>query len=124
MGCGSGGVGVACRLVLAVAALSGVGSHTSATTTQLISQFGETTNHQRLRLTHMAVDRASGRVYAGANNHLYQLTANLSLERDVVTGPRNDSPLCHATGCDAAAAGATDVDVTTKLMDNVNKVII
>lgn len=83
-------------------------------TTAVFSSFG----HDRLHFTHMAVDQRTGRVYAGANNHLFQLGPNLTVEHDVLTGPRNDSPLCHATGC---LPDAHDIP-GLKLTDNVNKV--
>lgn len=71
---------------------------------------------ERLHFTHLAVDPA-GRVYAAATNHLLQLNANLTLQHMVATGPRNDSPLCHARGC-------SGTDITTSLMDNVNKILV
>lgn len=74
--------------------------------------------HDHLHFTHMAVDQRTGHVYAGANNHLLQLGPNLTVEHDVLTGPRNDSPLCHATGCTFDAHDMPGL----KLTDNVNKV--
>ncbi|XP_066996957.2 plexin-B isoform X2 [Anabrus simplex] len=69
-----------------------------------------------MRFTHLAVDRRTGRVYAGAVNRLLQLDANLRVEGIVITGPRKDSPQCHARGCDSP--------IETTLMDNVNKVLV
>lgn len=56
-------------------------------------------------------------MYAAATNKLLQLTENLTLEHIVPTGPRNDSPLCHAKGCHGT-------DISTTLMDNVNKILV
>lgn len=72
---------------------------------------------EHLHFTHMAIDQVTGKLYVGANNHLLQLDANLTLEQDISTGPRNDSPLCHAIGC-------TDSEVATTLVDNVNKILV
>lgn len=74
-------------------------------------------NSTSLRLSHLALDSGSGRLYAGAVNRLLQLDANLRLEQAVVTGPRMDSPQCHASGCHSDA-------IETRLMDNVNKVLV
>lgn len=70
-----------------------------------------------LQFSHLAVDRSSGRLFAAATNRLLQLNPNLRLEYIVATGPRNDSPLCHATGCN-------DPVITTTLMDNYNKILL
>ncbi|KAJ9580518.1 hypothetical protein L9F63_024307 [Diploptera punctata] len=70
-----------------------------------------------LKLTHLVVDKATGRVYAGAVNRLLQLDSALKVEEVVVTGPLKDSPQCHASGCNSNA-------IQTSLMDNVNKVLV
>lgn len=72
---------------------------------------------QPLQFSHMAIDHSTGRLYAAATNKLLQLDGNLRLEHHVSTGPRNDSPLCHATGCH-------DRVITTSLMDNYNKILL
>ncbi|XP_049807019.1 plexin-B [Schistocerca serialis cubense] len=71
-----------------------------------------------LRLLHMVQDAATGRLYVGAVNRLLQLDADLRVERSVVTGPRPDSPQCHAAGC------ASDSTVEKRLTDNYNKVLV
>lgn len=45
-------------------------------------------------LNHLAVDRASGVVYLGAVNALYQLSADLQLEQQATTGPARDNKKC------------------------------
>ncbi|XP_023365097.1 plexin-B2 isoform X3 [Otolemur garnettii] len=45
-------------------------------------------------LNHLAVDKASGVVYVGAVNMLYQLSADLQLEQQVTTGPALDNKKC------------------------------
>lgn len=72
-----------------------------------------------LRFSHLAVDRATGRIFAAATNRLLQLDANLRLAHMVITGPKNDSPLCHANGCDSV-----DSDIERRPMDNYNKVLL
>lgn len=69
------------------------------------------------RFWHMAIDKKSQRVFVGATNRLMQLDPNLRLEQLVITGPRNDSPLCHAKGC-------SDMDIPLSLMDNYNKILL
>ncbi|XP_076249106.1 plexin B [Calliopsis andreniformis] len=76
-----------------------------------------TTREGALRFNHLTIDPATGRLYAGAINRLLQLDSNLRLEEYVSTGPRLDNPQCHATGCPSR-------DITTSLMDNVNKLLI
>ena len=45
-------------------------------------------------LNHLAVDEASGMVYLGAVNALYQLSADLQLEQQAATGPALDNKKC------------------------------
>ncbi|XP_067861120.1 plexin-B2-like [Heptranchias perlo] len=46
------------------------------------------------KLLHLAVDNSTGRVYVGAVNFLYQLTAELHQEERTETGPKLDDPKC------------------------------
>lgn len=50
--------------------------------------------HSETDLNHLAVDEASGTVYLGAVNALYQLSADLRLEQQVATGPALDHKKC------------------------------
>ncbi|CAH0774149.1 unnamed protein product [Bemisia tabaci] len=96
--------------------LRGVGSHDS---NLIVASFPSATQHGNCsvtRLNHLAVDSASGRIYVAGVNRLIQLNSNLRLEECKVTGPIEDSPLCHATGC-------TD-NIPKTPTDNVNKVLI
>jgi hypothetical protein len=45
-------------------------------------------------ISHLAVDRSTGKLYAGAVNRLYQLSEELDLEHEVRTGPENDNAMC------------------------------
>lgn len=45
-----------------------------------------TTREGALRFTHLTIDPATGRLYAGAINRLLQLDSNLKLEEYVSTG--------------------------------------
>ncbi|KAJ1530806.1 hypothetical protein ONE63_005655 [Megalurothrips usitatus] len=82
----------------------------------ILAQFPDN-NATAPRLTHMVLDRATGRIVVGAVNRLFQLDANLRTLGVVVTGPKADSPLCHASGCESP-------DIPTALTDNVNKILV
>jgi len=45
-------------------------------------------------VTHLTVDAATGRLYVGAVNRLYELSPELDRLREVVTGPYPDNPMC------------------------------
>lgn len=68
-------------------------------------------------LNHLVVDEASGVVYVGAVNALYQLSADLHLQQHVVTGPAMDNKKCtppiEASQCHEAV-----------LTDNVNQLLL
>lgn len=70
-----------------------------------------------MRFSHMAVDQKTKRVFVGGTNHILQLDPDLHLEHLMTTGPKNDSPLCHATGC-------SDPEIPVSLMDNYNKILL
>lgn len=73
--------------------------------------------HNMKMLNHLALDRSSERIYVGGVNRIMQLDSSLNLEACVITGPRKDSPQCHASGCNSP-------EVETTLMDNVNKILL
>ena len=58
------------------------------------SQFPAPGASTTLELNHLTVDSASGQVYVGAVNWLYQLNDELGLVNSVQTGPMYDSPFC------------------------------
>ena len=67
-------------------------------------------------LTHLTLDPNTDDVYVGAVNRLYQLSGkDLRPIHQVVTGPRLDSPECHATGC-GPKTGKYPTDNYNKLM--------
>lgn len=67
--------------------------------------------------THMVYDKTGNQIFAGAINKIYRLDENLKLMEEVTTGPKQDSPLCPAKGCDSS--------VTEKFStNNVNKLLI
>ena len=76
-------------------------------------------------LQHLAVDRASRTLYAGATNHLYRLDAADLRPREpaVVVGPVRDHPQCTEQFGDerCSAGGSLTFHATTT--DNVNKVL-
>ncbi|XP_043737298.1 plexin-B2 isoform X2 [Cervus elaphus] len=68
-------------------------------------------------LNHLVVDEASGMVYVGAVNMLYQLSADLQLEQRAATGPALDNKKCtppiEVSQCHEAV-----------LTDNVNQLLL
>ncbi|KAG8225102.1 hypothetical protein J437_LFUL004022 [Ladona fulva] len=74
-------------------------------------------NGTSYRFNHLAMDPNTGKLYAAAVNHLFQLDPALRVEETVATGPRADSPHCHAKGCMSPSIAMTRTD-------NVNKVLI
>jgi len=98
----------------------------SVTNASVVHQFDWTTSSVRNEshpasggggFRHLTIDPSTGRVYIGGVNQLFQLDDDLTLESSVVTGPRPDSPQCHASGC-------PDSVVDAKPTDNTNKVLI
>lgn len=69
------------------------------------------------RLQHLVIDRTTGKVYVGGTNHLVQLDSELNVEGCVVTGPKEDSALCHPSGCSSG-------DIERSLTANVNKLLV
>ncbi|XP_042221398.1 plexin-B-like, partial [Homarus americanus] len=69
------------------------------------------------RLTHLSLDSNTDDVYLGAVNRLYQLDGDTFYPlHQVVTGPRQDSPSCHASGCEP--------HVQKVPTDNYNKLLV
>ncbi|OQR75679.1 plexin-B-like [Tropilaelaps mercedesae] len=74
--------------------------------------------HSRsVNISHMTVDRHTGRVYVGGVNWLYQLNASLFLEASAQTGPVYDSRWCSAAEAECQANDA-------RPSDNYNKVLL
>jgi plexin A len=66
--------------------------------------------------THLTYDKKRSCLYAGSTNRIFQFNKNLSIINQSITGPKPDSPNCHAGGC-------TD-DVDTVETNNHNKMLI
>ncbi|KAK6619961.1 hypothetical protein RUM44_006361 [Polyplax serrata] len=66
---------------------------------------------------HMVFDETGSRIFAGAVNRIFHLDLDLKLKETVVTGPRLDSPMCPAKGCDSP-------DIETFSTNNVNKILV
>lgn len=66
--------------------------------------------------THLAYDKKRSILYAGATNRILQLNENLSIISQALTGPKDDSPQCHTSGCPD--------DVETQPINNHNKILI
>ncbi|XP_068214934.1 plexin-B isoform X1 [Palaemon carinicauda] len=83
----------------------------------IVAQFW--TANRSLELQHLVYNRDAGVLYVGGTNRLWSLgTTELNLRARVETGPRFDSPRCHASGC------GQDRRVPTVLTDNINKVLV
>ncbi|KAJ8682893.1 hypothetical protein QAD02_018685 [Eretmocerus hayati] len=70
-----------------------------------------------LKFNHLVVDPKTGQLYGGAVNRLLRLDPSLELIELVVTGPKNDNPQCHASGCSSD-------EIKTLPTDNVNKLLV
>lgn len=90
------------------------GSRQNSTSQTIIAQFSLRNNSY---FTHMVYDRRRHQLYVGATNRILQLDVNLKQVNEAITGPKLDSPQCHAGGC------STD-DVETYETGNHNKVLI
>ncbi|CAL4133699.1 unnamed protein product [Meganyctiphanes norvegica] len=71
-----------------------------------------------LELQHLVINRQDGVIYVGGTNRLYELDLSLGVRARVETGPRFDSPRCHASGC------GPESRVARVLTDNINKVLV
>ncbi|XP_012277326.1 plexin-A4 [Orussus abietinus] len=68
------------------------------------------------KMNHMVVDKNTGRVFVGGVNRLYQLSPDLQLVVEEVTGPQGDSTYCSTLDCPR--------EIVKRLADNVNKVLV
>lgn len=91
-------------------------SATIPSSTSGSSSMGQGNGSSKNYLTHLAYDYKRNVFYAGATNKILQLNENLRVLSQALTGPKHDSPLCHASGC--------SVDVETSLVNNHNKILI
>uniref|UniRef100_A0A0K2UN22 PlexinBlike [Acyrthosiphon pisum] n=1 Tax=Lepeophtheirus salmonis TaxID=72036 RepID=A0A0K2UN22_LEPSM len=69
-------------------------------------------------LSHLVIPRKGRYLYVGGTNSLSQLNWELEVKNSLNTGPKQDSPLCHASGCESG------LNVSTPLTDNVNKALV
>ncbi|KAM7341380.1 plexin B isoform 1-T6 [Cochliomyia hominivorax] len=87
-----------------------------STTSSTIGSSSSANGSSKNYLTHLAYDYKRNVFYAGATNKILQLNENLRVLSQALTGPKNDSPQCHASGCSD--------DVETSLVNNHNKILI
>lgn len=66
--------------------------------------------------SHLKYDRKRFLFYAGSTNRIFQFNTNLTVLSNSVTGPKPDSPQCHAGGCND--------DIETAETNNFNKILI
>jgi len=77
------------------------------------------------RLQRMVMDTQTGKLYVGAVNRLYQLSADLRVEAKVETGPKEDNPQCPppcASECQCVGPNCKEFE--RELMNSVNKVLV
>lgn len=72
-----------------------------------------------MRINNVAQDPATGRVYLGAVNAIYQLDAFLKMEAKAETGPRKD-----ARSCTPPVSSSTCMSADLKDTNNVNKLLL
>uniref|UniRef100_A0A1A9ZXZ1 Sema domain-containing protein n=1 Tax=Glossina pallidipes TaxID=7398 RepID=A0A1A9ZXZ1_GLOPL len=101
----------------------GIPSTNSSTTTTssnvVNASYGSSSSgvlHSTNYFTHLAYDEKRKVFYAGVTNKILQLNENLRILSQAITGPKQDSPQCHASGCSD--------DVETTLVNNHNKILI
>lgn len=72
------------------------------------------------QFTHLVYDSRRSILYGGATNRIIQFNKNLSVLNNISTGPKLDSPQCHAGGCTPTISS----DIETIETNNYNKVLI
>lgn len=83
------------------------------TSTSILSQFQLSNDSY---FTHLTYDKKRSCLYAGATNRIFQFSRNLTIIHQSITGPKQDSPACHAGGCSD--------DIETAETNNYNKLLI
>lgn len=91
-------------------------SSTSILSLDIISQF---TLPDGSYFTHLTFDRRKSVIYAGASNRIYQFDRNLTVLSKALTGPKADSPQCHAGGCPDDTETIETIETT-----NHNKILV
>lgn len=92
------------------------GSQNNATHPDIVAQYSLPGKDKSSYFTHLAYDRKRSVLYAAATNRIFQLNKNLAHLSESKTGPKHDSPSCHAGGCHAEAE--------TEQTNNHNKLLI
>ncbi|XP_075218769.1 plexin B isoform X1 [Lycorma delicatula] len=110
-------MGVVATAVVLYVYLVGVGGNSSGPIIAHFPAVNDANDNCSARLNHLALDHNTGKVYLGGVNRLIQLDSSLNLEECVVTGPKEDSALCHARGCDSP-------EIEKSSTDNVNKILV
>lgn len=102
-------------IVVLLALILLIGIEPSATTANniILSQYQLPNDSY---FTHLVYDRKRSCLYAGAVNRIIQFNKNLTVINSSITGPKPDSPSCHAGGCPE--------DVETFETNNFNKILI
>lgn len=90
------------------------GGKTTNSSQDIVSQYSLPDN---LNFQHIIYDKYNTHIYAGATNRIIKFGAdNLTVVQKSITGPKQDSPLCHAGGCPE--------DIETMEINNYNKILV
>ena len=90
----------------------------------IASQYPATDGSSQFQFNNMAIDVETGKLYAGALNHLIQLDVNLTSLMDITTGPVPDDPMCYfSIGKDPCYDLYGD-QINSKQTNNYNKVLL
>lgn len=90
--------------------------NSSSNNSDIVAQFSLQNNTY---FTHLKYDYRRHVLYVGATNRIFQLNQqSLQIEKESVTGPKTDSPSCHASGC----SSVDDIDAVET--NNYNKILV
>ena len=77
-------------------------------------------------VSHLTLDAATGRLYVGAVNRLYELSSSLDPLREVMTGPHPDNPMCPPPPepCRCTVISCRDSERSRTPTDGVTKTLL
>uniref|UniRef100_A0A336MLE9 CSON001779 protein n=1 Tax=Culicoides sonorensis TaxID=179676 RepID=A0A336MLE9_CULSO len=96
--------------------VSPISSNPSSNNSDIVAQFQLKNNSY---FTHLKYDYRRHVLYVGATNRIFQLNQqSLQVLKESITGPKVDSPSCHAGGC----ASLDDIEAVET--NNYNKILV
>ncbi|XP_063707390.1 plexin-B isoform X3 [Culicoides brevitarsis] len=88
----------------------------SSNNSDIVAQYTLTNN---TFFSHLAYDYRRNVLYVGATNRIFQMhQQSLQIVKEFITGPKIDSPSCHASGC----SSVDDIDAVET--NNYNKILV